>query len=167
MKPSGPGGFYVRRLLAINSISLIDRRLFKFSISSTLEVCVFEGIDSFLLRWRIYGHKVIYSNLYCPFNISFIPDIDNLSSLFLIWSFWLEVHQFYFIFFQRITFDFIDFFFLLIFLLSILLISALYYSFCLLSALFALLKFKFNIFLSLFISPYSLPPICFFFLKFF
>lgn len=69
MKPSGPGVFYVRRLLAINSISSIDMRLFKLlliiSISSlvVLEDCVFQGIDSFLLGWRIYGHKVVYSNL--------------------------------------------------------------------------------------------------------
>ena len=77
MSPSGPGVFCLRRLLVIDSTSLIDRGLFRLSISDCLFLpvwaladCIFQGIGPFNLGYKICGQKVIHNTPLWSFLIS-------------------------------------------------------------------------------------------------
>ena len=75
--PSGPGAFCFERLLIIDSISLMNMFLFRFSISLCVSFgsCVFQGIGPFCLGHQICGHRVVLN----------IPLLFPPPAFFLFW----------------------------------------------------------------------------------
>ena len=91
--PSGPGAFCFERLLIIDSISLMNMFLFRFSISLCVSFgsCVFQGIGPFCLGHQICGHRVVlnipllfpppglFSFLAAPWHMEFPGQESNMS----------------------------------------------------------------------------------------
>ena len=116
MSTSGPSAFYFRRLLIIDSISLIDIDPFRlFLLVWILADFIFEGIGPFHQGYQICGYRVVY---YIPLLSFYVHRICNHVPFPFV-SFFplalLEAYQFYSLFKKSSFWVFFLIFFLFFF----------------------------------------------------